>query len=102
MSGLRKALLLTTAERYVGLLLNFGTLAVISRILTPAEVGATATVTGAGISGKAAGLKLKAGAKNTITMKFSKAASGKATFKIVLKTNGRPTTETKSVTVSAR
>ena len=42
MSGLRKALLLTTAERYVGLLLNFGTLAVISRILTPAEVGIAA------------------------------------------------------------
>jgi streptogramin lyase len=74
----------------------------LSGVACPAEVGATATVTGAGIAGKAAGLKLKAGAKNTITMKFSKAASGKATFKIVLKTNGRPTTETKSVTVNAR
>ena len=31
-----------------------------------------------------------------------KAASGKATFKIVLKTNGRPTTEQKTVTVSAK
>jgi DNA-binding beta-propeller fold protein YncE len=74
----------------------------LSGVACPAEVGATATVTGAGISGKVAGLKLKAGAKNTITMKFSKAASGKATFKIVLKTNGRPTTETKAVTVNAR
>jgi sugar lactone lactonase YvrE len=74
----------------------------LSGVACPAEVGATATVTGAGISGKAAGLKLKAGAKNTITMKFSKAASGKATFTIVLKTNGRPTTETKSVTVNAK
>ncbi len=74
----------------------------LSGVACPAEVGATATLTGPGISGKAAGLKLKAGAKNTITMKVSKAASGKATFKIVLKTNGRPTTETKSVTVSAR
>jgi sugar lactone lactonase YvrE len=74
----------------------------LSGVACPAEVAATATVTGAGISGKAAGLKLKAGAKNTITMKFSKAAAGKATFKIVLKTNGRPTTETKNVNVVAR
>lgn len=74
----------------------------LSGVACPAEVGATATITGPGISGKAAGLKLKAGAKNTITMKFSKAESGKATFKIVLKTNGRPTTETKSVAVSAK
>jgi streptogramin lyase len=74
----------------------------LSGVSCPAEVGATATLTGPGIAGKAAGLKLKAGAKNTITLKMSKAASGEATFKIVLKTNGRPTTETKSVTVSAR
>jgi len=74
----------------------------LSGVACPAVVGATATLTGAGISGKAAGLKLKAGAKNTIVMKLSKAASGKATFKIVLKTNGRPTTETRSVTVVVR
>jgi sugar lactone lactonase YvrE len=74
----------------------------LSGVSCPSEIGATATVTGAGISGKAAGLKLKAGAKNTIMMKFSKAAAGKATFKIVLKTNGRPTTETKSVNVVAK
>jgi len=29
-------------------------------------------------------------------MKLFKAASGKATFKIVLKTNGRPTTEARA------
>ncbi|HUF01855.1 MAG TPA: 6-bladed beta-propeller [Gaiellaceae bacterium] len=74
----------------------------LSGVACPKVVGATATLTGRGVAGKAAGLKLKAGAKNTITMKLSKAASGKATFKIVLKTNGRPTTETKSVTVNAR
>ncbi len=74
----------------------------LSGVACPEVVGATATVTGPGISGKAAGLKLKAGAKNTIQMKFSKASSGKATFKIVLKTNGRPTTETRSVKVKAR
>lgn len=74
----------------------------LSGVSCPAEVGATATLTGAGIAGKAAGLKLKAGAKNTIRMKLSKAASGKAKFKIVLKTNGRLTTETRSVTVNVR
>jgi hypothetical protein len=35
-------------------------------------------------------------------MKLAKAASGKATFKIVLETNGRPTTNTRSVTVTVR
>ncbi len=74
----------------------------LSGVACPSVVNATATLTGPGIAGKAAGLKLKAGAKNTITMKMSKAASGKATFKIVLKTNGRPTTETKAVTVTTR
>jgi len=74
----------------------------LSGVACPAVVGATATLTGAGIAGKAAGLKLKAGAKNTIVMKLSKAASGKATFKIVLKTNGRPTTEIRSVTVVSK
>jgi hypothetical protein len=65
-------------------------------------VGAAATLTGPGIAGKAAGLKLKAGATNTIVIKLSKARNGKATFKIVLKTNGRPTTETRSVTVVSK
>jgi hypothetical protein len=75
----------------------------LSGVACPDVVGATATLTGPGISGKAAGLKLKAGAKNTITMRFSKAASGKATFKIVLKTTtGRPTTETRSVSVVSK
>ena len=71
-------------------------------VACPAQVSATATLSGPGIAGKAAGLKLKAGARNTITMKLSKAASGKATFTIVLGTNGRPTTEKRSVTVSVR
>jgi len=74
----------------------------LSGVACPAQVPATATLAGPGIAGKAGGLKLKAGAKNTITMKLSKAASGKATFKIVLKTNGRSTTETRSVKVAVR
>lgn len=60
------------------------------------------SLTGSGIAGKAAGLELEAGAKNTTQMKLSKAASGKATFTIVLETNGRPTTETRSVTVVSK
>ena len=74
----------------------------LSGVACPEVVGATATLTGPGISGKAAGLKLKAGAKSTITMKLARGASGKATFKIVLKTNGRLTTETRSVTIVSK
>jgi hypothetical protein len=71
----------------------------------PAEIGATATLRGPGISGTAGHLRLKAGKTNAITMTLAKgalksaAASGKATFKIVLQTSGRPTVETRSVTV---
>jgi sugar lactone lactonase YvrE len=71
----------------------------------PAEIGATATLKGPGISGTAGHLRLKAGKTNAITMTLAKgalknaAASGKATFKIVLQTSGRPTVETRSVTV---
>lgn len=71
----------------------------LSGVACPAVVDATATLSGPGIAGKAAGLKLEAGARNTITMKLSKAGNGKATFTIVLKTNGRATTETKQVVV---
>jgi streptogramin lyase len=73
----------------------------LSGVACPAVVNATATVTGAGIAGRAAGLRLKAGQRNVITMRFSKAASGRATFTIVLRTNGGPTTETRSVAVTA-
>jgi len=71
----------------------------------PSLIRATATLTGPGISGTAASLQLKAGKTNAITMKLAPgalknaAASGKATFKIVLRTTGRPTVETRSVTV---
>jgi sugar lactone lactonase YvrE len=71
----------------------------LSGVACPSVVPATATLTGPGISGRAAGLKLKAGARNTISMKLSKAASGKATFRIVLRTNGRPTTESRTVSL---
>ena len=39
MNGIRRALLLTSAERYLTLVANFVTLSVISRMLTPSEIG---------------------------------------------------------------
>jgi len=39
MNGIRRALLLATAERYVILVVGFATLAIVSRILTPPEIG---------------------------------------------------------------
>ncbi|PSJ58550.1 oligosaccharide flippase family protein [Pseudaminobacter soli (ex Li et al. 2025)] len=39
MSGIRRVLLLSTSDRYVALICNFLTVAVVSRILTPAEIG---------------------------------------------------------------
>jgi len=51
-------------------------------------------------------VKLKAGKTTVIEIRLGKpalesaAASGPATFKIVLKTNGRPTTETRKVIVT--
>jgi streptogramin lyase len=71
----------------------------------PAVISATATLSGHGISGTAAGLRLKAGKTNVITMPLvapslkTAAASGRATFKITLRTSGRPTVETRTVTV---
>lgn len=47
MNGIRRALIWASAERYLGLLVNFGTLATVSRMLTPAEVGVS--VIGIGI-----------------------------------------------------
>ena len=39
MIGIRRALLLTTAERYLTLTINFLTIAAVSRLLTPEEIG---------------------------------------------------------------
>ena len=71
-------------------------------IACPSEVAAVATLTGAGVSGKAA-LNVSAGKATVISMPV-KAPRGKttsATFTIVLDTNGRKTTETKRVQVKA-
>lgn len=67
----------------------------------PDQVTATATLKGAGVSGRAT-TKVAAGKKTPIAMTVHGPAGKtvKATFTIVLKTNGRPTTETKSLAVS--
>jgi sugar lactone lactonase YvrE len=67
----------------------------------PAKVAAVATLSGKGVSGRAA-LQVAAGKFTPIAMAV-KGPAGKtvpATFTIVLKTNGRSTTEKKSVLVS--
>jgi O-antigen/teichoic acid export membrane protein len=42
MTGIRRALLFTSAERYINLSVNFGLIAIVSRLLTPAEIGVAA------------------------------------------------------------
>ena len=71
-------------------------------VACPAQVAAVATLTGKGVSGKAS-VKVAAGRTTVVTMPVSapKGKTTRATFTIVLKTNGRPTTQTKSVKVKA-
>ena len=71
-------------------------------VACPAHIAATASLTGAGISGKAR-VSVAAG-KTTVISIPVKAAKGStsAQFKIVLKTNGRPTTQMRAVTVTVR
>jgi hypothetical protein len=71
-------------------------------VACPVQVAAVATLKGKGVSGKAA-VKVAAGKTTVITMpvKAPKGTTTTATFTIVLKTNGRPTTQTKSVHVKA-
>jgi sugar lactone lactonase YvrE len=66
----------------------------------PAQITATASLAGKGISGRTA-VTVAAGNTTVITIPV-KASRGKktATFKIVLQTNGRTTTETRRVVVS--
>jgi NHL repeat-containing protein len=67
----------------------------------PAQVAAMATLKGSGVSGRST-TKVAAGKKTPIAMTVHGPAGKtvKATFTIVLKTNGRPTTETKTVKVT--
>ncbi len=68
-------------------------------VACPAQVGATASLSDA-VKGKAA-VKVPAGKPTVLTIP-AKGASGKATFTIVLKTNGRPTTQVASVNATVR
>jgi sugar lactone lactonase YvrE len=77
----------------------------LSGVACPAQVDATASLAGKGVTGKAA-VKVAAGKATAIEIPLAKGAlakvagkTAKATFKIVLKTNGRPTTQTRAVTV---
>lgn len=71
----------------------------LSGVACPAQVSAVASLKGA-VTGKAT-VKVPAG-KPTVLSIPAKGASGKATFTIVLKTNGRPTTQVASVSVAVR
>jgi hypothetical protein len=71
----------------------------LSGVACPAQVSATASLSGA-VNGKT-GVKVAAG-KSTVLSIPARGSSGKAQFKIVLKTNGRPTTQVASVSVTAR
>jgi hypothetical protein len=70
-------------------------------VACPAQVDATATIKGKGVSGKA---KVKVAAGKTTVIEIPvhgpKGKTVPATFTIVLKTNGRPTTQKRSVHVS--
>ncbi len=72
-------------------------------VACPTEIAATATLKGKGIFGKAA-VKVKAGKVTTISIpvKAKAGTTAPATFTIVLKTNGRPTTQTRPVSVSVK
>ncbi|HEX5027637.1 MAG TPA: NHL repeat-containing protein [Gaiellaceae bacterium] len=66
----------------------------------PAQVAATASLSGKGVSGKAS-VQVAAGKTALIRIPVkAPAGATKATFTIVLKTNGRSTTEVKQVTVT--
>ena len=67
-------------------------------VACPAQIAATASLTGSGISGKAS-VKVAAGKTTLLSIPVKGKASGPVTFKIVLKTNGRPTTQTAKVTM---
>jgi sugar lactone lactonase YvrE len=71
----------------------------LSGVACPAQVAATASLSGA-VNGKAA-VKVASGKTTTLSIP-ARGSSGKAQFKIVLKTNGRPTTQVASVNVSVR
>jgi sugar lactone lactonase YvrE len=71
-------------------------------VACPAQIAATASLTGKGVSGKTS-VKVAAG-KTTVIAIPVKAAKGSTTaqFKIALKTNGRPTTQVANVKVSVK
>ena len=45
MMRIRRALVFSTGQRYVGMVINFATIVIVSRILTPSEIGVAAAAT---------------------------------------------------------
>lgn len=82
MTGIRRALAITTAERYFALGSNFITLAVISRILTPNEIGVS--VLGLAIVGMALAAREFATTNFLIQRQVLKIGDVRATFTILL------------------
>ena len=71
----------------------------LSGVACPAQISGTASLSGS-VTGKAT-VKVAAGKSTVLTIPV-KGKSGTAQFKIVLKTNGRPTTQTASVNATVR
>ena len=82
MKGIRRALVLTTSERYLILVANFLTLAIISRLLTPAEIGIS--VLGMAISMLALSVREFASTNFLIQRKELKLEDVRATFTILV------------------
>jgi O-antigen/teichoic acid export membrane protein len=45
MSKIRRAVIFSTGQRYLAMVVNFGTMVIVSRLLTPAEIGVSAAAT---------------------------------------------------------
>lgn len=79
---MRRAIAITTAERYFGLITNFATIAAVSRILSPAEIGIS--VIGLAIAGLALALREFATTNFVIQKKDLKIEDVRTSFTVLL------------------
>ena len=82
MNGVRRALLLSTGDRYYSLVINFLTVAIISRILTPAEIGLS--VVGVAIVGMTMSLREFASSNFLIQQRDLTPADIRCAFTVML------------------
>lgn len=82
MNSVRRALLLSTGERYFSLVINFITVAIVSRILTPAEIGLS--VIGVAIIGIAMSLREFASANFLFQQHDLKQVEVRSAFTVML------------------